>query len=569
MTGNALTIQSSKGESRVKSVLRSLSVLGGFSGATAILIAIPVLALIYTALFSPIDETFSDLADTVLWDYCLNSISVVFFTLIFACLFAVAPAWWCARYQFKGRRYLQWAMVFPLAIPAYISAYIYTDALDYAGPIQTGLRSLMGWTSPNDYWFLDIRSLGGASLMLALALYPYIFLLMRNAFAKQSESLEQAARLMGANTFEIFFKVHLPMVQPALAIGCTLVAMEALADFGTVHLFAISTLTTAIYDSWLVYGSLGTATKISCLLLLFVVSLVWLERHQRSQQKQFELKGGAPLQAKPATVKQQLLIWSVCLTVIALGFVIPVLTLIGYTLDYLAENWHHTLFTHAQNTFLLAAAAAVLCTLIALLLNANLRFKPSTAAKTKMGIASLGYAIPGTVLAIAVLIPLGFMDIQVNEWLEALGMDTVGLIFSGSTIALLLAFVIRFSAIANGSVNSAYGQINPNLDLAARTLNSRNGRIFHKIHIPLITPAAISALLLVFIECVKELPAAILLRPFDFETLSTYVYQFASDEQLEHGALAALLIIVVSLLPIALLAYTSARNTQRSPHAEH
>lgn len=569
MTGKAFSIQTTKSGQTLSRVFRSLSVLGGFSGAIAVLIAIPVLALGYHALFTPADDTFADLADTVLWDYCLNSISVVFFTLIFACLFAVAPAWWCARYEFKGRRFLQWAMVFPLAIPAYISAYIYTDALDYAGPIQTGLRALMGWQSPTDYWFFEIRSLGGASIMLALALYPYIFLLMRNAFAKQSESLEQAARLMGAKPLTVFFKIHLPMVRPALAIGCTLVAMEALADFGTVHLFAISTLTTAIYDSWLVYGSLGTATKISCLLLLFVISLVWLERHQRSQQKQFEVKGGAPLQPQQATGKHLLLIWSVSLTIFALGFVIPVITLLGYVLDYFAENWHDTLFTHAQNTFLLAATAAIICTAIALLLNANLRFKPNTAAKGKMAIASLGYAIPGTVLAIAVLIPLGFMDIQFNQWLEHWGMDSVGLIFSGSTFALLMAFVIRFAAIANGSVNSAYGQVNPNLDLAARTLHSRNGRIFRRIHIPLITPAAISALLLVFIECVKELPAAILLRPFDFETLSTYVYQFASDEQLEHGALAALFIIVVSLLPIALLAYTSARSHQRSVHAEH
>lgn len=569
MTGNAFTIQSSKSGTGLKSRLRSLSVLGGFSGLTALIIAIPVLALAYNALFSPTDDTFLDLADTVLWDYCLNSLTVVALTLCFACLFAIAPAWWCSRYEFKGRSYLQWAMVFPLAIPAYISAYIYTDALDYAGPIQTGLRSLMGWQSPNDYWFFEIRSMGGASLMLALALYPYIFLLMRNAFAKQSESLEQAARLMGAKPVEVFFKVHLPMVRPALAIGCTLVSMEALADFGTVHLFAISTLTTAVYDSWLVYGSLTTATKISCLLLLFVISLVWLERKQRSQQKQFELKGGSPLQRQPANLKTLIMIWSVCLVIFALGFVIPVITLLSYVADYFAENWHHTLITHTQNTFLLAAIAAIICTLIALLLNANLRFKAGAAAKTKMAIASLGYAIPGTVLAIAVLIPLGFMDLQINGWLENWNMDSVGLIFSGSTFALILAFVIRFSAIANGSVNSAYGQINPNLDLAARTLHSQSSRIFRNIHIPLITPAAISALLLVFIECVKELPAAILLRPFDFETLSTYVYQFASDEQLEHGALAALLIIVVSLLPIALLAYTSAHTTQRSIHAEH
>lgn len=550
------------------------SPLSWLSILIAALIFVPVLALVYEALFSPTDETFSDLADSVLWDYCVNSVSVVFVTLIFACLFSIAPAWWCARYTFTGRKYLQWAMVFPLAIPAYISAYIYTDTLDYAGPIQSGLRQLFGWQSPQDYWFFDIRSLTGASMMLALALYPYIFLLMRNAFANQSESLEQAARLMGANRTTLFFKVHLPMVRPALAIGCTLVAMETLADFGTVHLFAISTLTTAIYDSWLVYGSLATATKISCLLLLFVVSLVWLERRQRSQQKQFESKSTQPLQPLPASLNKQIVIWLTCGTIFALGFVIPVFTLIGYCLDYLHENWQGDLFTHAKNTFFLAMAAALIATFFAMVLNANQRFYNHTSAKFSLGLSSVGYAIPGTVLAIAVLIPLGFMDIQFNGWLESMNMDTMGLIFSGSSFALLLAFVIRFAAIANGSINSAYQQINPNLDLAARSLNSRTFRIFQRIHLPLMTPAVISALLLVFIECVKELPAAILLRPFDFETLSTYVYQFASDEQLEHGALAALLIIVVSLLPIALLARTQSRAQkaapkQRGEDAEH
>jgi len=564
MTGQAFSTQSKTAAQPTTWLRRVLPNLGWLSGAIALLISLPVLALIYEALFSPADDAFRDIANTVLWDYCINSLAVVFFTLIFACLFAIPPAWWCARYEFKGRRFLQWAMVFPLAIPAYISAYIYTDALDYAGPIQSGLRALMGWQTPQDYWFFDVRSRIGASIMLALALYPYIFLLLRHSFANQSETLEHAARLMGAKPRTIFFKIHLPLVRPALAVGCTLVAMEALADFGTVHLFAISTLTTAIYDSWLVYGSLATATKISCLLLLFVLSLVWLERRQRRQQKQYDVKASARLQDNLPSNGQLWIIWGVCLSIFAAGFVIPVLTLISYCTTYLAENIQPTLWQHAVNTFWLAVIAALLCTFIALLLNARVRFNNNIVTQTHLTIASLGYAIPGTVLAIAVLIPLGFADLSINAWLEAQGADTIGLLFSGTTFALVLAFVIRFAAIANGSINSAYSQIHPHLDLAARTLRSRKARVFQRIHLPLIAPATLSALLLVFIECVKELPAALLLRPFDFETLSTYVYQFASDEQLEHGALAALLIIVVSLLPIALLA-----KTQRAANAEH
>ncbi len=537
----------------------SFNFLSFTSGLLALLIFAPVLALMYESLFSSEalnDDTFSNLAQTVLWDYLANSLQIVGATLLFACLFAIAPAWWCARYEFKGRRILQWAMVFPLAIPAYISGYIYTEALDYAGPIQTFLRDVFSWQSPADYWFFDIRSITGASLMLALALYPYIYLLMRNGFANQSDHLEHAGRLLGADERRIFFKIRLPLARPALAIGCTLVAMESLADFGTVHLFAISTLTTAIYDSWLVYGSLSTAAKISCLLLLFVVSLVWLESRQRKAQKHYDLKGSHGLSKKIPSRSKLVLIWGVCLGIITLGFIIPVITLIGYNLDYFTENWNMTLWQHSQHTFTLAFGAALICTALALLFNSNHRFTPNKLNLAQQNLASIGYAIPGTVLAIAILIPLGTMDLTLNAWLETWQFDSVGLIFSGTSFALLIAFVIRFAAIANGSVHAAYQQVPPNLDLAARSLNTKSWRLFKDIHLPLITPATISALLLVFIECVKELPAAILLRPFDFETLSTYVYQFASDEQLEHGAAAALLIIVVSLLPIFVLSRT-------------
>jgi len=528
-----------------------------FTGLIALILFTPVVALIYQSVFDgQADGVFEELAQSVLTDYVINSISVVVGTLLFASLFAIGPAWWCARYDFKGRRFLQWAMVFPLAVPAYISAYIYTDALDYAGPIQVALRNIFDWQSPQDYWFFDVRSITGACIMLALALYPYVYLLLRNSFANQSDSLEQAARLMGRNSRQVFFQIRLKLARPALAIGCTLVAMESLADFGTVHLFAISTLTTAIYDSWLVYGSLATAAKISCLLLLFVISLVGLERWQRRDQQQLDVKGSHTLSRLQPSKKQLSLIWIVSLTIFSLGFVIPVITLLNYFIGYVSENIAGRVWEHTVNTFTLALLAAIICTLIALFLNSNQRMFQGRLHIFHQNIASVGYAIPGTVLAIGILIPLGFLDIQINELLESWEFGTVGLIFSGTSFALLLAFVIRFAAIANGSVLSGYQQIPQNLDLAARSLSSHNKEVFVRIHMPLVSPAILSALLLVFIECVKELPAALLLRPFDFETLSTFVYQYASDEQLEHGALGALLIIVVSLLPIAVLSRT-------------
>lgn len=542
----------------IAAMAQSQKILPNLSIALSLVLFIPVVALFYQAFFSfdANDHTFDNIVDSVLWQYIYNSLAVVFTTLVFACLFAIAPAWWCARYEFKGRQFLQWAMVFPLAIPAYISAYIYTTTLDYAGPIQSALRQWFNWQSPDDYWFFDIRSITGASLMLALALYPYIYLLMRYGFAKQSDHLDHAARSLGASPRDVFFKIRLPLARPALAVGCTLVAMEALADFGTVHLFAISTLTTAIYDSWLVYGSLASAAKLSCLLLVFIVALALMEKHQRKAQKQFEGRTQQPLQRLPVSQGKARCIWSVCLSIVTLGFIVPVMYLADFTFTYFQQNWQDDLFQHSWNTFSLAATAALSCMLLAMLFNAQLRFNPTKLNQGQLSATSLGYAIPGTVLAIAVLIPLGALDLGLHELMTRLGQDSLGLLFSGTSFALLLAFVMRFMAIANGSLHSGYQQISPNLDLAASSLGENRLGVFRLIHLPLIRPMALSAFLLVFIECVKELPAALLLRPFDFETLSTYVYQHASDDQLEHAALASLLIIVVSLLPILLLSRT-------------
>ena len=499
------------------------------------------------------DSTFNDLADTVLLTYIQNSLIIVAGTLIFSCLFAIAPAWWCAHYDFKGRKYLQWMMVFPLAIPAYVSAYIYTDALDYSGPIQSYLRAIFDWQSPHEYWFFNIRSHWGASLMLGLSLYPYIFLLLRNAFERRSQNLSQAAKMLGASNRKIFWTIDLPIARPALAIGCTLVAMESLADYGTVQLFAISTLTTAIYDSWLVYGSLTSAAQLSCLTLIFVISLVAFEKNSRKKQQNFDSRSSQVSIKVPASSLKTISIWLMCGAVFSLGFIIPLLTLISYCVDYWSENMNEDVLEHSQSTFILAASAALIASLLAILLNSQQRFKPTMLNQTKLSFTSLGYAIPGTVLAIGILIPLTQLDIWINRFIIGLGFDQVGLIFSGTSFALILAYVIRFSALSNGSIQAAYKQMPNNLDDASQLLKASKFKTFTHIHLPIMRPALFSAFLLVFIECVKELPASLLLRPFNFETLATYVYQFASDEQLESAASGALLIIFVSLIPILLL----------------
>ncbi|WP_133405324.1 ABC transporter permease [Parashewanella tropica] len=537
---------------------RAFAFLKGVTSVGTAMLLLPALSLIYlvvTSQFSGVvDDSFAEIKATVLDHYIVNSLSVMFGSVMIALLLAVPTSWWCSRYQFSGRQLLQVLLILPLAMPAYVSGYIYTELLDFAGPIQSWLRQAFNWQRPTEYWFFDVRSTTGACIMLALALYPYLFLLLTNAFSKQSPQMTAAAQMLGASNKRIFWTVQLPLVRPALVIGCSLIAMEALADFGTVQLFAVNTLTTAIYDAWLVYGSLLTAAKLSLMMLMLVLGLLWIEKISRKQQQYFTEKAANDVLVRAKPSKKQLgLIWGYSLTVLVLALLLPVGYLIQFVTDYWQENTQGQLWQHLSSSLWLAVIAATVASLIALLWNQEQRITQSKTAKVKLSLSSLGYAIPGTVLAIGLLIPLSSTDLMLNKLLVELNMPRVGLILSGSVFALIMAYVVRFAAIANGSVQSAYEQIPKHQDDAARMLGSSRFKVFKDINLPQLRPAVFTAFLLVFIECIKELPASLLLRPFDFETLSTYVYQYASDEQLEHAALGALLIIIVSMLPLLFL----------------
>ena len=520
------------------------------------LVFIPLLALVAEG-FWVADANGAALADIpahVIVTYIVNSGSVTIIAVISALFIAVLPAWWCSRYQFKGRFALNILMMLPLAIPAYVNGYILTEWLDFAGPLQTTLREWFGWKGAQDYWVLDIRNIWGAGVVLGLSLYPYLFLLAYNGFKQLPENMTAAAATLGASSTRIFWQVQLPMVRPAIAVGCTLVAMEALADFGTVQLFAVSTLTTAVYDTWLVYGSLSAAAKIAVLTLAFVLLIVGAERYSRRRQQFFSNKGLQGVVVRtPATKKLQLTIWLYCSVAIGLGFVLPVLQLTQYLLDYWSQNIESEQWQYLLQTLKLAAIAALVTIFMALAVNFSLRMKPNIHNQWLLNISSLGYAVPGTVLAIAVLIPLTGLDKTLNGWLIQFNGERVGLVFSGSIFALILAYSIRFAAISIGQISSAYQQLPSNIDEAAKTLGASRVRLWVNVHLPILKPALFSAFVLVFIECVKELPASLLLRPFDFETLATFVYQHASDEQLEYGALSALLIIGLSLIPITFI----------------
>ena len=439
-------------------------------------------------------------------------------------------------------------------MPAYIVAYVYTDLLDYAGPVQRGLRSIFGWDSPQDYFFPDIRTLGGAACMLSLVLFPYIYLLARTAFMEQSLSLAHASRIMGCSPWQSFWRLSLPMARPALAVGVALVAMETAADFATVNYFAVPTLTTAVYDTWLGYGNLTAAAKLSAIILLVVFSLIGFERFARRKQQLFQKQSRIQVtDLYRLSMTQTLVALSFCGMLLLLAFLLPFGILLSYAIGYFEQSWDKSFWQLSLNSLSLALITSLLCCLIALLLMFVRRISPRQSDALPSRLASTGYALPGTVLAIGVLVPLTMLDFAINDLADLVGIAGPGLILTGSVMALIFAFCVRFVAIAIGSVESSYKRISPSLDMVSLTMGQTPRQLLRRVHLPLLAKGLFAGALLVFIESMKELPAALLLRPIGFENLATYVFQFASDEKLEHGALAAIVIVLVGLVPLIYL----------------
>ncbi|MEE9707977.1 iron ABC transporter permease [Aeromonas veronii] len=520
------------------------------SWAIALLLGLPVIALLFSA-FSAEGDLFRHLADTVLLDYLGNTLGLVVGVVLLSLLFGVPTAWLVAMCQVPGRRALQWALMLPMAMPSYIVAYVYTDLLDYSGPLQAGLRALFGWNSPADYWFPAVRSLGGAAWVLALVLFPYVYLLTRASFLEQSVSLIHSSRLLGCTPWQSFRRLSLPLARPAIMVAVSLVAMETLADFATVHFFAINTLTTAVYDTWLGYGSLATAAKLSCLMLLAVVLLIALERRSRSRQQVFQKSMGheQPLRYPLKGMSRWLAgLW--CWGLVLAGFALPFIILLDYGVRYFELSWTPEFVRFAGNSLAISALTALLAMGIALLLGFFRRLDGGIKSLLPLRIAAMGYAMPGTVLAIGVLVPLTALDFAINDLAEWLGRQGPGLLLTGTITAIVFGYLVRFVAIAIGSVESSMGKISPSLDMAARSLGQGDGGMLRRVHLPLVRRGLFAGAMLVFIESMKELPAALLLRPFNFDTLATHVYQFVSDEMLERGALGAIVIVLVGLLPL-------------------
>ena len=449
----------------------------------------------------------------------------------------------------------------PLAIPTYIVAYAAVDLLDYSGPVQSGLRFVFGFQNARDYWFPEIRTLGGAILVMSLVLYPYVYLTTRASFMLQSACALDVSRTLGAGPMRLFFTVALPLARPAIVVGATLAMMECLNDIGAVEFFGVKTLTFSVYDTWLNRSSLAGAAQISSVMLIVVLALLWLERRGRRHQRyHVTTRRYQGLPSYYLHSWRAALAISVCILPVFLGFVLPALILIRSVWLNWEDNFTPAFFDAGVNSLLLASAAALLTASIgtALAYLARIQQKGFVTAITRL--ASVGYAVPGTVLAVGILIPIARLDNMIahamRDWF---GLAT-GLILISSGTAMLYAYCVRFMAMSYGSGETGLQRISTNLEAAARTLGRSAFRTLIEVDLPLIRPALISGALLVFVDVMKELPATILLRPFNFDTLATLVYGQASLEAFEKGSLAALAIVAVGIVPIILLSRTSARS---------
>jgi len=520
---------------------------------SAVLVALPVFSVFYLSLF-PRENIWTHLAQTVLPVYIGTTLTLMLGVGLLSMLIGVGTAWLVTMCRFPGRKLFQWALLLPFAIPAYVIAYVYTELLEYAGPVQATLRTLFGWSSYQDYWFPDIRTTGGAILMLTLVLYPYVYLMARAAFLEHSSNITAASRTLGCTPWQSFLRVSLPMARPAIAVGVSLVAMETINDFGTVDYFAVKSLSAGIYDTWLNMNNLGGAAQIASMTLIFVVVLITLERVSRAKQRhfnhndQFQALDGYPLcgwRAWGAT--------AACVLPVVLGFALPFLRLLTFAGKNFAASWTPEFIHIAANSLMLAVIAAVIACAVGLVLAYSKRLSPSKGLNSAVRCANLGYALPGAVLAIGVIIPFAAFDNAFDALMRRYFGFSSGLLLSGTVTAVVFAYLVRFLTIAHGAIESSLAKVTPTMDMAARSLGYNSTQTLFKVHIPLIRGGILTGGLIVFVDCMKELPATLILRPFNFDTLATHVYQFASDEMIEHAALGALLIVLVGLAPVILL----------------
>ena len=539
-------------ETLVKAPRDGLRFLAGVAVAIAAACALPMLAVLLAALVGG-TETVRHLLDTVLPAYAGTTLLLVIIVAGGTFAVGVGAAWLVTMTRFPGAKFLEIALVLPLAFPAYVLAYAYTHVLDHPGIVQTSLRDVTGW-GPRDYWFPEIRSLGGAALMLILVLYPYVYLLARAAFLQQSATTFLAARALGSSAWVAFYKVSLPLARPAIAGGVLLAVMETIADFGTVSYFGVQTFATGIYTSWFSLFDRAGAAQLALCLLSFALLLAMLERIQRGKAKYHD-----PSRRAVAMPPLQLNGWRAAVALIAcgvpvlLGAALPVVILfsmgIGSEQDLLSPRY----LGFIRNSVTLAGIAAVLTVTAAVCVGFFQRLRPGKLSNGAAYVARLGYAVPGGVIAVGLLVPFAAFDNTLDAWMRSTFDISTGLLVTGSIWLLVAAYMVRFLAAALGAYEGGQAMVHANMDSAARSLGETPVGTLRRVHLPILSPSLLTALLIVFVDVMKELPATLIMRPFNYDTLAVQAYRLASDERLDGAAVPSLVIVAMGLLPVILI----------------
>ena len=519
----------------------------------AALLALPVVAVVWH-IFLPSAGNWPHLAATVLPRYVANSLLLMLGVGAGVLVVGVATAWFVTACRFPGRRLFEWALILPLAVPTYVMAYAYTDFLQFSGPLQSGFRALTGW-GPGDFRLPEIRSLGGAILIFIAALFPYVYLLVRAAFLQRSAGILETGRTLGLGPGKLFSRLAVPMARPAMVAGLALALMETLADYGAVSYFGVQTFTTGIYRTWFSLGDQVAAAQLSASLLGFVVLLLVLERWSRRQARYHRVDAGA---RRPARFELQgwhrYAALAVCGLPVLLGFVLPALVLVSMFLGLEDFAWPARYGDWVWNTLFLGLVTATIATALALGIASSLRLGRSRLLAVAGRVAGLGYAIPGSIIAVGVLIPFAALDNGFDAWMrQAFGVST-GLLLTGTAAGLVFAYLVRFLSVSLQTVNSGLERLSPSLDGVAQSLGAGEGQLLRRVHLPLLKGTLLTAFLLVLVDVMKELPATLIMRPFNFDTLAVTAHNFAIDERLAEAALPSLTIVAVGLLPIIVLA---------------
>jgi iron(III) transport system permease protein len=535
--------------------------------AVAGVVALPLLG-IASSLLSWQGELWRHIAETQLSDIVGNTVILLVGVGLGTTVIGTGTAWLVTMCRFPGSRMLQWALLLPLVMPTYIIGYAYADLLTFAGPWQSALRGATGW-GRGDYWFPDLGSAAGVAFLFTLVLYPYVYLAARAAFLSQSQSLLEASRILGHGPWRTFFRVGLPLARPAIAAGLALALLETLADFGTVQYYGVHTFTTAIYRTWYGMGNREGAAQISLVLIVIAVALVALERRSRGRAR-FAIASNLRYLAEPVLLAPRLALAAIaaCVLPIVLGFVLPTLHLAQLAVTSGALVADHRFIGDTFNSLVLATLAAIIIVGLALFLSYAARLARRRSLNRAIEFASLGYAIPGAVIAVGILLPLALADHGISRLTQELFGLPSGLLLSGTAFALIVAYTVRFLAVGMANVAPGLAAIDPAMDASARVLGARPRQVLRYIHLPMLRAPALTAGIIAFVEVLKELPATLLIRPFNFDTLAIGVYRFASDERLAQAAVGSILIVAVSLVPVILLSRTvaaAARPTSSPP----